>query len=290
MRSPPGWPTPSPDSARRRSGRSPLTTLRRGVFLAAIGTILVAQPVGARILKTRKTPSSTWSPWSSLVIGSGLEFQTNSQETDYDYPFLLEYNFTEQLKLSLEPNFVSIAAKAKDARTVSGVGDLETTVEYEFLRERRYRPALGVEGVIKWPTASDPDLGTPGHDYSLGLIASKDFVYFDVDLNVLYTSVGGPAQQDNLQIALAAEWPLNHRFDLIAEVVTTIGSGGVRGQGSIVGLGRAQEGRGVGNESEGTLGFAWHANKYLKFEQGVIYKSDHSWQFVVAWEWSFGGE
>ena len=253
--------------------------------------ILVAQPVCARILKTRKTASSTWSPWSSIVIGSGLEFQTNSQQADYDYPFLLEYNFTERLKLSLEPNFVSIAAKTKEARTVSGVGDLETSVEYEFLRERRYRPALSVEGVIKWPTAGDPDLGTPGHDYSLGVIASKDFVYFDVDLNVLYTSVGDPAQQDNLQIALAAEWPLNHRFDLIAEVVTTIGSGGIRGQpGSIVGLGRGQEGGGGGNESEGTLGFAWHANKHLKFEQGVIYRSDHSWQFVVAWEWNFGGE
>lgn len=88
------------------------------------------------------------------------------------------------------------------------LGDLETSVEYEFLRERRYRPALNAEGAIKWPTATDPDLDTPGRDYSFGLIASKDFVYFDADLNVLYTFVGDAAEPDNLQVALAAEMAL----------------------------------------------------------------------------------
>jgi hypothetical protein len=116
---------------------------------------------------------------------------------------------------------------------------------------------------------------------------SKDLVYFDVDLNLLYTFVSGSAQQDNLQIALAAEWPLNHRFDVIAEVVTTIGGSGVRGPFGTPGI--LTEGNGTQNETEGTLGLAWHANKYLKFEQGVTRASDRSWQFVVAWEWSFGG-
>ena len=45
---------------------------------------------------------------------------------------------------------------------------------------------------------------------------------------------------------------------------------------------------GTQNETEGTLGLAWHANKYLKFEQGVTRASDRSWQFVAR-EWSFGG-
>ena len=285
-----GWPIFCPDSTCERGRRSTLTTPRRWTLLVLTGMVLATQPVCARILKTKHTASATWSPWSAFLIGSGLEFQTDSKESEYDYPLLLEYNFTERLKLSIEPNFVHIAAKSKDVRTVSGLGDLETSVEYEFLRERRYRPALSAQGLIKWPTATDPDIGTPGRDYSLGLIASKDFVYFDVDLNVLYTFVGDTGQKDNLQIALAAEWPLNHRFDVIAEVVTTIGSGRIRGQpGTIVGVGGANEGQGAGAKTEGTLGFAWHAKRYLKFEQGVIHKSDHSWQFVVAWEWNFGG-
>jgi hypothetical protein len=265
--------------------------MRRASFAVMAAIMALTQSVDARILKTKRSASSNWSPWSAIVVGSGLEFQTDSNQSEYDFPLLLEYNFTERLKLSLEPNFVYLAAKSRDARTVGGLGDLETSVECEFLRERRYRPALSAQGLIKWPTATDPDLGTPGHDYSLGFIASKDFVYFDADLNLLYTFVGDAAQDDNFQIALAVEWPLNHRFDVIAEVVTTLGGGGVRGRpGALTGLGSATEGNGAGNETEGTLGLAWHANKYLKFEQGVIYKSDHSWQLAVAWEWSFGGE
>jgi hypothetical protein len=264
--------------------------LVRSGFWAAAAVMLITPPVGARILKTRSSPSSDWSPWSTIVVGSGLELQSNSQETEYDFPLLLEYNFSEQLKLSLEPNFVQIVATSRDARTVGGFGDLETSVEYEFLRERRYRPAISAQGLVKWPAATDPDLGTPGHDYSVGLIASKDLVYFDVDLNLLYTLVGDPAQSDNLQIALAVEYHLNRRFDIIAEAVTTIGGGGVRGlNGTFTGLGSATEGAGGGNETEGTVGVAWHASKYLKLEQGVTYKSDHSWQFAVAWEWSFSG-
>lgn len=292
MRLWPGYSTPIPDSVYQTGPRPSPTLPRHWSLVAVAGIILVTPAVDARIIKTKHTASSNWSPWSALVVGSGLEFQSDSKESEYDFPLLLEYNFTEQLKLILEPNFVYVAAKSKDARTVGGLGDFETSVEYEFLRERRYRPALSTEGLIKWPTATDPDLGTPGHDYSLGLIASKDFVYFDADLNILYTFVGDPAQRDNVQVALAAEWHLNRRLDILAEVVTTIGGGGgVRGQpGTLSGLGAATEGSGARNETEGTLGFAWHANKYLKFEQGVIYKSDHSWQLAVAWEWSFGGE
>lgn len=275
----------------RRRGRELSFRMRlRGTLLLALSHVLLTQSLPARILKTRSTASSTFSPWSPILVGSGLEFQTNSQESEYDYPLLLEYNFTEKLKLSIEPNFVQILAKARDARSIGGLGDLETSLEYEFLRERRYRPALSAQGLIKWPSATDPDLGTPGRDYSLGLIASKDFVYFNIDLNLLYTLVEDPAQRDNVQIAVAVEYPLNRRFDVIAELVTTIGSGAIRGRpGSITGVGGMIEGAGTRNETEGTLGIAWHASKQLKLEQGVIYKSDRSWQFVVAWEFSFGG-
>lgn len=264
--------------------------MRRAVLVGLSVALTLPLSLPARILQTRSSASSDWTPWSPLVIGSGLEFQTDSKQSEYDFPLLLEYNFTEQLQLSLEQNFVYLAANARDARTVGGPGDLETSVEYEFLRERRYRPALSAQGLVKWPTATDSDLGTPGHDYSLGLIASKDFVYFDADLNLLYTFVGDTAVEDTFELGLAIEWHLNRRFDIIGEVVTTFGGGGVRGQpGTLTGLGNLTESAGAKNQTQGTLGLAWHASKYLKFEQGVTYTSDDSWQLVVAWEWSFGG-
>jgi uncharacterized protein YegL len=48
--------------------------------MAAI--MALTQSVDARILKTKRSTSSTWSPWSAIVIGSGLEFQTDSKESE----------------------------------------------------------------------------------------------------------------------------------------------------------------------------------------------------------------
>jgi hypothetical protein len=223
-----------------------------------------------------------------LTVGSGIEFETDKDQTQVDFPFLLEYNFTQTLKLTVEPLFSHIAGKAKDVRTVSGAGDIETPVEYEFLRERRYRPALTAEGVIRWPTSTDLDLGSPGRDYSLGIIASKGLVFVDVDLTALYTFVGDPEEQNTLEVSLSALVPLNHLFDLEAEVVHSFGTGGINGQpGTISGAGGGATGADL---TEGTIGVAWHITKRLKVEQGGVVRSDGTWQIVFAWEWSFTGD
>ena len=212
-------------------------------------------------------------------------------EAEYEFPLLVECNLARDLKLTLEPNFVYLSAKSKDARTVGGAGDLETSFEYEFLHERRYRPALTATSIIRWPTASDPNLGNPGHDYSLGLIVSKDLVYCDLDLNLLYTFTGDPQEENNFEAGLAVEWHLTHKFDLIAEIVSTVGNGGIHGE-----LGTLTAGESLtnhlrsGDQVETTLGVAYHVNKYLKLEHGVTYASDQGWQFQFAWEWSFGGD
>ena len=254
-------------------------------------TLLFLAPANARILKTRTSVSTSGAFWNSVVVGSGLELQSDSIQTEYQFPLLLECNLTRDLKLSLEPDFVYISAHSRDARTIGGLGDLETALEYEFVHERRYRPALAATSIVRWPTASDPDLGNPGRDYSLGLIVSKDLVYCDLDLNLLYTFVGDPDEDDNLEAGLAVEWHVTHRFDVIAEVVSTLGSGGVRGDlGTLGGSNLLNRSRGANNQIETTLGAAYHANKHLKFEHGVTYVSNGSWQFQFAWEWSFGGE
>src|SRR5207244_6202134 len=98
--------------------------------------------VSAKILHTRQEPSANWDPWLPLTIGSGIEFETNKEDTQYDFPMLLEYNFTQTLKLTIEPAVEHISAKVKGGRTVTGLGDMEASLEYEFVRERRYRPAL----------------------------------------------------------------------------------------------------------------------------------------------------
>lgn len=249
--------------------------------------VLTALPVSARIVKSRPSAAYTpfgvtpsiWSPLYSFVIGSGVEFQQDREKTEWGLPILVEYNFTERFKLTLEPKFARIIARSPDVRSVSGLGDFETSMAYEFLRERRYRPAFSVEGGVRWPTASDPDLGERGRDYSIGLIASKDLVFVDVDLNVRYTAVGDRARNNTVEASLAVEWHVSRYVDLIGEVANVSRLGSLRGDGT-----------GDRHETEATVGFAWHVTKTLKFEQGVVFKEHGQREFVVAWEWSPGGD
>ncbi len=263
--------------------------LIRALLIAAC-LISVSGPAFGQIVTSRhRRPSQTWSPKQRFTFGSGIEFQTDSEQTQWDFPFLAEYNLSEFLKVAVEPNFVYIDSKTPDVSTVGGFGDLETSAEYEFLLERRYRPALTAIGVIKWPTASNADLGDPGTDYSLGLIVSKDFVYFDADLTALYTFVGDPELQNAVEISLAGEVELTHLVTLEGEILVS-NSDTIRGQpGTIGGLGRPLGGGDL-NQGEGTIGVAEYVTHQLKLEEGFVYASDNSWQIIFAWEWSGTGD
>lgn len=276
--------------AARRRAPAACTTIGRWVIMA--GLILMASPASAKILKTRRPAQ----PGQELLVtvGSGFDYQTDGEQSEYGFPFLLEYGFTPRLKLSVEPSVVSIHGPA--GRSVSGFGDLETTVNYEFLSQRRHRPGLAVVGGVKWPTATRAEIGTGRADYSIGTIVSKEFVPADVDFNAVYTRVGDPPGvrvQNTLEASLAAEWHLNLAIDLVAELLTSSGAGGVHGRAGPIsgaggggGIGVAEQG---GRETEGTLGLAEHLNEFLKLEQGAVLKSGGSWQAVIAWEWDFGG-
>lgn len=235
----------------------------------------------ARITKSRPSVSasapsvtapSPWAPLAPLVIGSGVEYQSDDEMTEFAFPLSLEYNPTERLGFVIEPEFSTIESKSPDVRSVGGFGDLETAMDYEFVTERRYRPALSAEGRIKWPTASDPDLGEPGRDYSLGLIASKDLVLVELDFNLLYTFIGEAGEEDEIEASLACEWHFNPEFSLIAELVSVSPAGG--GNAGI----------------EGTLGLGWDFSDNLRFEQGIVFHEGGELELVFAWEWNFGGD
>jgi hypothetical protein len=85
----------------------------RAAFMAFSFLLMTICTAHARILRTRPTPSETWDPLLPLTIGSGIDFETNSKSSQYDLPFLLEYNFTEPLRMTIEPNVVHIHAKTK---------------------------------------------------------------------------------------------------------------------------------------------------------------------------------
>jgi len=250
-----------------------------------------ANPAWSKIRKTRETGQYRDYHEFPLTIGSGIEYETDEEGSEYGFPFLIEYGLTDAMTLAVEPDFVVV--DPVDRPVAHGFGELETSVVYEYVSERRNRPALSAELLVKWPTATHDSLGTGEIDYSLGGIASKEFVGFNIDFEVLYTFVGSPPGiqlDDALEISLASDIHLGRIVDLELEVVTSSG-GGIRSRVSAIGgpvLPSDIEDAG-GNQTEGTIGIAELITAHLKLEQGVLFASDGSWQLLAAWEWDFSG-
>jgi len=261
------------------------------VLAGALVALVAAVPAQAKILKTRRPGEH--GPLA-LVLGSGFEYETDPEESEYGFPFLVEYGFMKYTKVSVEPGAVIVRAKpGSRSASVSGAGDLETTLSLELPTERRYRPGLAFEYTVKWPTAKAPVLGTGEIDHSLGVILSKEFVPFDLDAEALYTWIGNPPRvplDNTLELSLAMEWRLTHSLDFEGEAVTALGTGGrFHGTGPLGGfanIGGPEQGQ---NESEFTAGLAEHLSDFLKLEEGVVFKSGGSFQFVFAWEYDFEG-
>jgi hypothetical protein len=273
---------------------APAVRMVAAFLLVAAGLLAAAEPTSASILKTRRKRAQQPGTYRelALTIGSGFEFESDSEQSEYGYPFLVEYGFTEALKVTIEPNYASL--QPKKGPWISGLGELETSLSWEFVTERRNRPALAAEGLVKWPTAAHAALGTGKTDYSVGVIVSKEFVNVDFDFDGVYTFVGKPPGlhfHNTAEASFAAEWHLSPVVDLEGEILANTGSGGgFRGRpGSIGGLaGGTAASESNGAEAEGTLGLAEHLNDHLKLEEGGVLKSDGSWQAVFAWEWDFG--
>ena len=72
--------------------------------------------------------------------------------------------------------------------------------------------------------------------------------------------MGTQGERDTLEIALAADYPLNRYIDLIAEVVNTSRTGSTASTGTEVTPGAGSSGS--GSEIEETIGFAWHTRVF----------------------------
>lgn len=199
------------------------------VTLGASLLTAVAIPAHAKILKTKQ--ASDYKELR-LTIGTGFEYEGDSEEKTYDFPGLVEWGATDRLTLTAEPDYVVI--KNAESGTIKGLGDLETSMVYEFVSERRKRPSLSAEVLVKWPTATSDSLTSNEIDYSVGGIISKEFVHFELDSEWLYTYVGDPPGLDlsnSTEISLAGNFHLTRSIDLEAEVVTSSG-GGFHGTGT----------------------------------------------------------
>jgi hypothetical protein len=264
-----------------RLGRSRIRAFVR-FSLILVCVLLSATLLPAKILKTKHLRRGLGMRLP-LTIGSAFEYQADSEEKEYGFPFYAEWKFTEALQLSIEPNYLRI--KPKTAASVKGWGDIEACLIYEFSPETRRRPAFSIETIINIPLTTNTQLGTTGRvDFTIGGIVSRELGPVDLDLNVDYTFVGSPPDvhlKNRLEVALSAEWILSPVLSLEGEIVGS--TGGFSGRpGTPGGFGSAE------NNLEGLIGIAERFGRHLKLEQGIVIVSDGSWQAVIAWEWAFG--
>jgi len=127
------------------------------------------------------------------------------------------------LEALIEPVAV-VFIRPTPGQSATDVGDLETTLTYLVLEEKKYVPALALAGEVKFPTATNFAVGSGEYDYRIYGIASKRFGNVDVHFNLGYNIIGSPpgvATKNPLDYELGVEWFINPRFDLFAEINRT---------------------------------------------------------------------
>ena len=255
---------------------------------AGLAVMLCAQstPSAAKVVQATRTRG----PGVGFLLGSGFELLSDSEQTEFGLAFLLELAVTPRLALTAEPTF--LALRPADGETRRGFDDLDTTVSYELVSERRNRPALAVEGGVQWPTATHDEFGSGATDFALGALVNKEFIPADVGLDARYIRAGVPTEgqvRDALQLSLAGAWHVSTVLDLTGELLTTRPVGTLRGDTPAADLDPdALNEVSPGGEFEGTLGLTQRIGRQLQLGQDVTFRSDGSWQAEIAWEWDFG--
>ncbi|MEO8224320.1 MAG: transporter, partial [Gammaproteobacteria bacterium] len=194
-------------------------------FCTTLMTLLTALTVHAGQpleTETARLPAKGTGEFESTV-----EFQTSSEGHELAIPFALSYGITDRLEVLFEPVvFTKIAPD--NAKSNSGVGDIETTLTYRLNDESARLPAFAIAGEIKIPTAKNDAIGTGKADYAAYVIASKRFGDWDTHLNLSYTVLGSPSGISLNNIyggAAAVEWRPNPKWDFIGEIITSSSAG-----------------------------------------------------------------
>ena len=220
---------------------------------------------------------------TARMMGAGVakvegtvELQTSNAGRERAWPLLLEYGLTDRTEITVEPVF-GTTITPKSGPSARGAGDLEVTVTHLLIPESS-GPAIAVAGEIKFPTARNPLIGTGKTDYTGYVIGSKRFDRLDVHANLGYTVIGRPAGtrlKNIIDYALAEEFHLSPRLDIVAEFVGNTSSTGESVEGPVpVGTTTAPEATGAENSI--MVGVRHYLRPSLFLSLGVSYDNNHA--------------
>jgi hypothetical protein len=263
-------------------------SIKRKIFGFALLLAMLPFRTHAQVLETEE--SKPLSP-GQVEFGGGLEYQTSKEGTETALPIAWEYGLTNKLTLLVEPvGFTTIQPKIGTQAT--GLGDLEMTLFYQIVSEKRVMPSISISGEIKFPTARNRWIGTGKTDYTPYLIASKTMGHFFTSVNLSYTFIGKPkgVEANNLfNFAIGTIFTVSPKSILFAEVYGNTSALG----GSESPEGETQTNAGIntaelaGGETVGALGYGYYITKTLLLSFGVSYDNNNAVLFRPGIEWRF---
>lgn len=220
-------------------------------------------------------------------LGTAFEFQTAPDGREYAVPMAIEVGVYRHLELLIEPVAVT-SIQPKSGGRATGIGDLETTLTYLIIEEKKYVPAFAIAGEVKFPTAGNRQIGSGEFDYRFYAVASKRVGAFDIHLNLGYNIIGSPPGVDTknpIDVEAGVEWFAHPKFDLFAEInyiASSMGSAG-SGEGAAAVVRPAEAVDAVSNTPEiageeilGTVGIRVHTTRNLDVFGSFSYDNNNA--------------
>jgi hypothetical protein len=242
-------------------------------------SVLVVSPASLFAGQPLETESARMLPSGAMEIETVLEVQTSSAGRERAIPLLFETGLPHNWQFTIEPvPYTSI--KPRHASGATGSGDLEVTLTHQFLPETISHPAFALAGEIKFPTAKNDLIGTGKTDVAVLGLATKRVGRFDTHVNLGYTIVGSPkgANLGNIfTYAVAAEFHLQPRLDLVGEIIGNTSSTPDTAEGDAAGATFTPEA--AGGETSALLGIKYKIAPTVTAGIGLSY--DNNSAFLV---------
>ena len=245
-------------------------------FIAIVVVFLAASALNAS--QPLETETARLLPAGGMKIEAATELQRSRDGRERAWPFVFEYGLTNRTELTIEPVFAT-AIRPRSGRSANGFGDVEMTLTHLLLAETAGGPAFAVAAEIKFPTARNSLIGTRKTDYTAWAIASKRFERFDVHGNLGITVVGRPAGvrlHNIVDYALAEEFHLSPRFDIVSEFVGNTSSTGETTEGAPAPGSGTLPPEAAAAESSILLGGRYFIRPALFFSLGLSYDNNHA--------------
>lgn len=196
-----------------------VTSLLACVFVVASNEGFAEEPRAMPYRPTVSNPAYLPIP-GYLELESGVRSLKAKKEEArrHSIPYRFKFGFSDRVGILIAGEFLTVEDPA-GAPSEAGFGDVAGTLKLVQPLTTALPSALGLEAGVKFPSAP-ATVGSERTDYFVNGIYSAAFGPFGLDLNLLYTRLGGaPAGEEKDQIGwvTTASYAVTNRLSLAGE-------------------------------------------------------------------------